>query len=310
MKMSKLGLLRAGLSSILGREVVLQKGGATVSIHDVLKQTYVMKPPGCRPPPSPKPVPDTSPIFVRGYSGFDDTLLQMKLQIQEKVEIALNQFDLIFGNKRLDDDRTVKDYGLQPRGAIYFARRLKGGGGPLTVSTDGLAPDFDYDSTYEKDDGKQYMRGGSEYKRPYGWMRFALRVLGMYENDVWLGPDGIRTSQASGEWPVSYHGTYMSSAEKIVKEGYKVGPGKKFGEGIYTSPSLEMVEMHGYAKEFPYDGKRYKIALQNRVNPDRNGHLEIISASQTGVGADYWLSPNEDDVRPYGVLVREVLNAV
>ena len=74
---------------------MLQKGGATVSIHDVLKQTYVMKPPGFRPPPSPKPVPDTSPIFVRGYSGFDDTLLQMKLQIQEKVEIALNQFDLI-----------------------------------------------------------------------------------------------------------------------------------------------------------------------------------------------------------------------
>ena len=299
--------------------MVLQKGGATVSIHDVLKQTYVVKPPGYR-PPSPKPVHDTSPIFVRGYSGFDDTLtlqvseehsvLEMKLQILEKVEIALNQFDLIFGNKRLDDDRTVKDYGLQPRSTIYLARRLKGGGGPLTVSTDGLAPDFDYDFTHKKDDGKQCMRGGSEYKRPYGWMRYAVRVLGMYENDVWLGPDGIWTSQASGEWPVSYHGTYMSSAEKIVKEGYEVGPGKKFGEGIYTSQSLEMVEMHGYAKEFPYDGKRYKIALQNRVNPDRNGHLEIISASQTGVGAEYWLSPNEDDVRPYGVLVREVPKAV
>ena len=92
--MSKLGLLRAGLSAILGREVVLQKGGATLSIHDALKQTYVMKPPGFR-PPSPKPVHDTSPIFVRGYSGFDDSLtlqvteehsvLQMKLQTQEKV---------------------------------------------------------------------------------------------------------------------------------------------------------------------------------------------------------------------------------
>ena len=235
----------------------------------------------------------------------------MKLQIQEKVNIALGQFDLILGNRRLDDDRTVKDYGLQPRSTIYLALRPlgTGGGGPLTVSTDELAPDFDYDFTDEKDDGKQYMRGGSEYKRPYGWMRFALRVLGMYENDVWLGPDGIRTSQASGEWPVSYHGTDMSSAEKIVKEGYKVGPGKKFGEGIYTSPSLEMVKRL-YAVEFTYDGKRCKIALQNRVNPDRNGHLEIISASQTEVGADYWLSPNKDDVRPYGVLVRKVPKAV
>ena len=208
--MSKLGLLRAGLSSILGREVVLQQGGATLSIHDVLKQTYVMKPPGYR-PSSPKPVHYTSPIFVRGYSGFDDTLtlqvteehsvLEMKLQIQEKVDIALGQFDLIFGNKRLDDHRTVKDYGLQPRSTIYLDRRLKGtgGGGPLTVSTDELAPDFDYDFTYAKDDGKQYMRGGFEYKRPYGWKRLAVRVLGKYENDIWLGPDGIRTSQASGE---------------------------------------------------------------------------------------------------------------
>ena len=137
-------------------------------------------------------------------------------------------------------------------------------------------------------------------------MRYAIRVLGKYENDDWLGPDGNRTSQASGEWPVSYFGTDISSAEKIVKEGYKVGPRAKFGKGIYTSPSLEMVERL-FAQEFPYDGKRYKIALQNRVNPD---HLEIISASQTGAGADYWLSPNEDDVRPYGLLVREVHETV
>ena len=97
----------------------------------------------------------------------------------------------------------------------------------------------------------------------------------------------------------------MSSAEKIVKEGYKVGPGAKYGPGIYTSPSLEMVGRR-YANPFDHDGKRHKIAFQNRVNPDPSGHLKIISASQTEVGADYWLSPNEDDVRPYGLLVREV----
>ncbi|XP_020627611.1 uncharacterized protein LOC110064848 [Orbicella faveolata] len=149
------------------------------------------------------------------------------------------------------------------------------------------------------------MRGGFEYKRPYGWKRFAVRAHGRYENDEWLGPDGIRTSQASGEWPVSYHGTDMKSAEKIVEEGYKPGPGAKFGIGIYTSPSLEMVERL-YAKEFSYQGKTYKIAFQNRVNPDTNGHLKVISASQTGVGADYWLSPKDnDDVRAYGILIRQ-----
>ena len=293
-EMFKLGLLSAGFSAILGREVLLQEGDATYSIHDVFKQTYVMKPPGYR-PPSPKPVHLVQPrfqIFVRGNFGFgysltlqvteEHSVLQMKLQIQEKVKIALTQFDLMFDNKRLDDDRTVKDYGLQPGSTIYFAHRLTGGGGPLTVSTDELAPEFDYDFTYAKDDGKQYIRGGFVYQRPYGWKR---------------------------EWPVSYHGTDMSSAEKIVKEGYKVGPGAKYGPGIYTSPSLEMVERR-YARQFDHDGKRYKIAFQNRVNPDRNGHLKIINASITGVGADYWVSPIEDDVRPYGLLFREVPKTV
>ena len=150
------------------------------------------------------------------------------------------------------------------------------------------------------------MRGGFEYKRPYGWKRYAVRALGRYENDEWLGPDGDRTEEASGEWPVSYHGTDIKNAEKIVKEGYKPGPGDLFGVGIYTSPSLEMVERL-YAQEFSYDGKTYKMALQNRVNPDRNGHLKIINASQTGVRADYWVSPkHNDDVRPYGILIREV----
>ena len=58
------------------------------------------------------------------------------------------------------------------------------------------------------------------------------------------------------------------------------------GIGVYTSPSLEMVERL-YAQEFLYDGKRYKSAFQNRVNPDHNGHLKIISASETGARADY-----------------------
>ena len=326
--MSKLGLLSAGFSAILGKEVVVQEGRATLSIHDVFKQTYKMKPPGVR-PPSPKPVHETFPIFVTSLSGFRSRfryflightpvrtltlpvteghfVFEMKRQIQEEEGIALEQFDLLFDNKRLDDDRTVKDYGITPKSTIYLKRRLSGGGGPLTVSTDELAPEFDHDFTDIKDDGKRYMRGGFKYNRPYGWERLAIMVVGRYENNDWLGPDGIRTSQARGEWPVSYHGTDLSSAEKILKGGYKPGPRDLFGKGIYTSPSLKMVE-NLYAQEFSYRGKWYKIAFQNRVNPDPNGHLKIISAEQTGVGADYWLSPKDnDDVRPYGIIILEV----
>jgi len=320
--MSKFGLLSAGFSAVLGKEVVLQEGGAaSLSIHDVFKQTYTMKPPGFT-PPSPEPVHETFPIFVkslcRSCYGNDDiitlqvterhSVFEMKRQIQGKIEIPLEQFDLIFHNECLDDDRTVKDYGLQPESTVYLRCRLKGGGGPLTVyvSTDGLAPRFDCDFTYATEDGRRFMRGRFEYKRPYGWKRYAVRALGRYENDEWLGPDGDRTEEASGEWPVSYHGTNINNADKIIKEGYKPGSGRRFGTGIYTSPSLEMVERL-YAQPFSYNGKTYKMAFQNRVNPDRNGHLEIYSALETGEGADYWLSPNDnEDVRPYGILIREV----
>lgn len=98
----------------------------------------------------------------------------------------------------------------------------------------------------------------------------------------------------------------------ILKTGFKPGNGAKFGKGIYTSPRLETVQRL-YAQEFTYKEKYYKMVLQNRVNPDQfNGHLIIIPASQTGVGADYWLTPEglcATDVRPYGILIREVQGA-
>jgi len=176
--MSKLGLLSAGLSAALGKEVVLQEdGAASLSIHDVFKETYTMKPPGFT-PPSPEPVHETFPIFVTSLSRScqrnDNTItlqvtarhsvFEMKRQIQEKTEIPLEQFDLIFHNECLDDDRTVKDYGLQPESTVYLRCRLKGGGGQLTVyvSTDRLAPKFDCDVTYATEDDPRYLRGRFE----------------------------------------------------------------------------------------------------------------------------------------------------
>ena len=81
------------------------------------------------------------------------------------------------------------------------------------------------------------------------------------------------------EWPVAYHGTNINSANSIIRTGFKLGPRALYGEGIYTSPSLEMVDWL-YAQEFTYNGKTYKVVLQNRVNPYQ---LQIIPASQTGV---------------------------
>ena len=50
-------------------------------------------------------------------------------------------------------------------------------------------------------------RGGYEYHWPYGWKRYAIKVLGRFENDNWLGEKGLWFDSSEGEWPVSYHGT-------------------------------------------------------------------------------------------------------
>lgn len=213
---------------------------------------------------------------------------------------------LVFDGTQLEGSRTLSDYGIGHGSTVAVVFRLRGGGfgpGPsaLRLFTDELDCRYDFDFSNLKDDGKTYMRGGFVYRRPYGWKRIAIKVVGKYENDDWLGPNGIHTEQASGEWPVSYHGTDILRANPILKEGFKPGPRALYGEGIYTSPSLEMVERF-YAQEFTHEGKSYKIAFQNRVNPDR---LQVIPAAQTGAGPDYWLSKG-GDARPYGVLIREV----
>jgi DNA polymerase II large subunit len=49
------------------------------------------------------------------------------------------------------------------------------------------------------------------------------------------------------------------------------------------------------------DGKTYKVVIQNRVNPKT---LIKIDKVETKVG-EYWISPSEEDIRPYGFCTRE-----
>ena len=179
------------------------------------------------------------------------------------------------------------------------------GGGPpeLPIAIDDgfLDPSFDHDFTNECDDGKVYIRGGEEYKRPYGWYRYAMKVLDKYEDNTWLGEKGIRTASTAGEWPVSYHGTSKKGAEGIASEGYDVKYSKRqmYGRGIYSSPDLSHVECY-HAIEFRNNGKEYKIVFQNRVNPDK---------LRKAFRDKYWIT-DDSDIRPYGILVKEIREPV
>ncbi|KAM9770461.1 uncharacterized protein ACNS7B_010133 [Menidia menidia] len=168
---------------------------------------------------------------------------------------------------------------------------------------------YDYDFTKLRDT-ETYCRGGEVYERPCGWYRFGLKVLNKYDGNEWLGNSFRSTQSVPGEWPVSYHGTSKKGAEGIIEGFYEPGPGQAYGRGIYSTPYIAVAE--GYAHQFTCqkDGKKYKVILQNRINPKYRKKYN---------NEKYWLIPikrglsDEEEeewvkraIRPYGLLVKQV----
>ncbi|KAL7403300.1 hypothetical protein ABVT39_027534 [Epinephelus coioides] len=176
-------------------------------------------------------------------------------------------------------------------------------------SMEHLDPGFNYDFSKLKDTEKYY-RGDELYGRPCGWQRFALKVLDKYEDNTWLGNTWRTTQSVAGEWPVSYHGTNQKFVKAIIEGHLKAGDGNWYGNGIYSTPHIDIAE--GYAKVFDSNktGKTYKAILQNRINPKyREKHNKD----------KYWLVPIPEEasdkeqqeivekaIRPYGLLLKEI----
>ncbi|XP_072539358.1 uncharacterized protein [Salminus brasiliensis] len=167
---------------------------------------------------------------------------------------------------------------------------------------------FDYDFRYGSD-STVLSRGGESYTRPWGWYRFALRVLNKYpDGNAWLGSGGWRSQSSYGEWPVSFHGTSIEGASGITGSHYKPGGGQTYGRGIYSSPNLSIAD--GYSKTFTYNNRTFKVIMQNRINP-----YNRVKTPQP----DYWLIPVpagtsphvernivESAIRPYGILIKKI----
>ena len=308
-------MLEAVLSDIVGKNVCFvsceeqtRNRAFTLSMDDAFSTSYEYV-----------PAPETScqgdfSIFLSIPSkrlisitvSPDNTVLDIKKMVYERERIPVSQMRLCLNSTDLQDRLTVRDAKIDKESILQVLYRLRGGEQEVinhfNISQDQIAPKYDLNLTSVQDDGKTYMRGEFEYKRPYGWYRYALKVVGKHENDDWLGPNGVRTHTVGGEWPVAYHGTKQSShncVQKIVNEGLRPGPRRLYGTGICTSPSLTMVANH-YAKSIVCKGKTYRYVLQTRVDPTS---LQIIERVLDD--ADYWLSPS-NAVRPYGILVQEV----
>ena len=224
-------------------------------------------------------------------------VINIKYTIMERLGITVTEQFLHFGGRLLEDGKSLYEYKIKANSTIHLSVKGRGGAKESLFYIDSthLDPSWDFDFTNLKDNGEKYKRGRYPYYRPYGWRRIALKVKGKYANDQWLGEDGIRTKQSPGEWAVTYHGTKSEVFNKIAEEGFIVGPRKAYGAGVYSSPNINTAHM--YASNFSFQGTQYIALFQNRVNPKG---VKIKNDRQ------YWVCPNKDDIRPYGLCVKKL----
>jgi hypothetical protein len=224
--------------------------------------------------------------------------------IRSKEGVPVDQQRLFFQRTQLEDTKTFLDYNIGNDSTLRLGLKLRGGGG-LVLPPSLLDEPYHYDFTNISDKGVKFFRGGSTYIRPCGWQRYAIKVKGEYADDIWLEgktPRADQYSSAEDEWAVSYHGTTYHNGLSIASEGFKLSKGTRFkhGKGIYSTPEIEVAAQ--YAEEATVNGKTYKLVVQNRVNPKT---VKKVGKDVTKVG-EYWISPTNEDIRPYGFCVKEI----
>jgi hypothetical protein len=143
---------------------------------------------------------------------------------------------------------------------------------------------YDYDFTEIDHAGHTFARSSELYTHPCGWYRKAIRVLGEYGDETWLG-------------------TNTANAVKILCNGLLVGGsngipvanGAAHGHSIYLSPNPECSDGKTYAKPLLVNDRQYQIMFQVRIKPSA-----IYKRA-----SNIWTSDNSVDVRPYGILFKE-----
>ena len=203
LKMAELDLLSAGMSALLGTKVEPRTGqddDSTLHIRadDVFCQTY------------PIMTPTVEAVSLKIGEMFDlmvthlhdekkairvsgrSTIAEAKDAIAKNEGRPVDQFKLTYEGIQLEDCRSLNDYGITSAATVSWVPCLPEGGPSLSYFFDPNEFDFKYDFDFSqmKDDGKTYMRGGFEYKRPYGWKRLGLKLKGSTRMTSGLVPMG------------------------------------------------------------------------------------------------------------------------
>ena len=209
---------------------------------------------------------------------------------------------LIHKNKVINLDGILKNYDV-----IIFSNTL--------LSNIILSPNiFDYNYCKDKNEWKttNLKRGGRRYYPPYGWIGIGLKVNDKYKNNIWIGKEN-----KEGEWAVAYHGVgkgnTFKKVIKILNHNLKAGPGQLYkdqlnvekskdiipycGEGVYFSPNIEEAEKYAEKTSLGSFSFQFQFVFMTRVNPEK-------IRSPGGTPVDWILNGNDDEIRPYRLLIK------
>ena len=302
----KMDIIAAGLTAFLGHPVRIGgdelTDGHEVSMDNIFKCSYSLGKHA-----EIEKQEKGMDIFVHTIEGKHltiavdpaDTIAQLKQKVMEIEGIHVNKQKMTCGGKLLQND-------------VSLSNLCGGGGGRhiiilmskefvyYKINKDLFDPQYNYEYPTKGNSGDDYKRGGKKFQRPYGCEKYALKVIGKFTDDVWLGTSGCTNRQydVSGEWPVSYHGTKVFHAESIIKEGLKPGTVNAYGVGVYSSPSPDVVFVDRYAERFSYNDVYYRLAFMNRANMDGTKVVETPQGT-------YYVTKDGSNIRPYAILIKK-----
>ena len=156
-------------------------------------------------------------------------------------------------------------------------------------------------------------RGKINYDPPLGWIGIGLRVIDLYNDNIWIG-----NNNSNGEWCIAYHGVARGQNSDNIKQilkfiingGFKTGcgqihadcfdklnPENKIGWGVYFTPFIDCAEE--YAGTCCINNINYKCVLMARINPK--------SIRQCEDGREYYIvNGTTNEVRPYRILLKKI----
>src|SRR3984957_16445996 len=98
--------------------------------------------------------------------------------------ILCSKQNLIYCGQEIDEGHLLSEYGIGESSKIFVVHlRAHHTNDLLVLDKASWDHSYDYDFTNIDDRGKCFTRASIEYRRPCGWKRYAIQVVGKYEDD-------------------------------------------------------------------------------------------------------------------------------